>query len=151
MNNSKLVIFLSCLFAATLTAPLVTAAGHGSGGRSFAGRPGMGPGRPGMGMPGRFGMGCLVALEWGCGAVSTDMFISTITMIISITMRMRTMMSSLSVPSAFHGAGGGVRGGARAIRTDIMVMVARTDTAMAMEMHMDMVVAMVMDTARAAG
>jgi len=95
--------------------------------------------------------GCLVALEWGCGAVSTDMIISTITMIISITMRMRTMMSSLSVPSAFHGAGGGVRGGARAIRTDIMVMVARTDTAMAMEMHMDMVMAMVMDTARAAG
>src|SRR5215472_3690232 len=59
MNNSKVVIFLSCLFAATLTAPLVTAAGHGgghggggfSGGHSSAGRPGMGmPGRPGMGM-----------------------------------------------------------------------------------------------------
>jgi len=58
MNNSKVVIFLSCLFAATLTAPLVIAAGHGgghgggfSGGHSFAGRPGMGmPGRPGMGM-----------------------------------------------------------------------------------------------------
>jgi hypothetical protein len=60
MNNSKLVIFLSCLFAATLTAPLVTAAGHGggfSGGHSFAGRPGMGPARPGMGMPGRSEMG----------------------------------------------------------------------------------------------
>jgi hypothetical protein len=62
MKNSKLVIFLSCLFAATFTAPLVTAAarggGHGSGGHSFAGRPGMGMlGRPGMGMPGRFGMG----------------------------------------------------------------------------------------------
>jgi Putative peptidoglycan binding domain len=54
MKNSKLVIFLSCLFAATFTAPLVTAAAHGggfSGGHSFAGRPGMGmPGRPGMGM-----------------------------------------------------------------------------------------------------
>jgi Putative peptidoglycan binding domain len=56
MNNSKVVIFLSCLFAATLTAPPVTAAGHGggggfSGGHSSAGRPGMGmPGRPGMGM-----------------------------------------------------------------------------------------------------
>jgi len=60
MKNSKLVIFLSCLFAATFTAPLVTAAAHGggfSGGHSFAGRPGMGPGRPGMGMPGRPGMG----------------------------------------------------------------------------------------------
>ena len=65
MNNSKVVIFLSYLFAATLTAPLVIAAGHGgghgggfSGGHSFAGRPGMGmPGRPGMGMPGRPGMG----------------------------------------------------------------------------------------------
>jgi hypothetical protein len=48
---------MSCLFAATLTAPLVTAAAHGgghggfSGGHSFAGRPGMGmPSRPGMGM-----------------------------------------------------------------------------------------------------
>jgi putative peptidoglycan binding protein len=65
MNNSKVVIFLGCLFAATLTAPLVTAAAHGgghgggfSGGHSFAGRPGMGmPGRPGMGMPSRPGMG----------------------------------------------------------------------------------------------
>src|SRR5215471_9348237 len=72
MNNSKVVIFLGCLFGATLTAPLVTAAGHGggfsgggfhggggfSGGHSFGGRPGMGmPGRPGMGMPGRPGMG----------------------------------------------------------------------------------------------
>jgi len=61
MKNSKLVIFLSCLFAATFTAPLVTAAarggGHGSGGHSFAGRPGMGPGSPGMGMLGRPGMG----------------------------------------------------------------------------------------------
>src|SRR5260370_30183822 len=54
MKNSKLLIFLSCLFAATFTAPLFTAAAHGggfSGGHSFAGRPGMGmPGRPGMGM-----------------------------------------------------------------------------------------------------
>jgi putative peptidoglycan binding protein len=53
MNNSKVVVFTSCLFAATLTDPLVTAAAHGgfSGGHSFAGRPGMGmPGRPGMGM-----------------------------------------------------------------------------------------------------
>jgi Putative peptidoglycan binding domain len=61
MKNSKLVIFLSCLFAATFTAPVVTAAAHGggfSGGHSFAGRPGMGMlGRPGMGMPGRPGMG----------------------------------------------------------------------------------------------
>jgi hypothetical protein len=62
MNNSKVVIFLGCLFAATLTPPLVTAAAHGgghgggfSGGHSFAGRPAMGmPGRPGMGMR-RFG------------------------------------------------------------------------------------------------
>src|SRR6266480_3325942 len=61
MKNSKVVILLSCLFGATLTAPLVTAASHGggfSGGHSFAGRPGMGmPGRPGMGMAGRPGMG----------------------------------------------------------------------------------------------
>jgi len=55
MNNSKALIFSSCLFAATLTAPLVTAAVHGG---SHAGHPGMGmPGRPGMGMPGRPGMG----------------------------------------------------------------------------------------------
>ena len=53
MNNSKVVIFLSCLFAATLTAPLVTAAVHGGG------HPGMGmPGRPlGMGMPRHPGIG----------------------------------------------------------------------------------------------
>jgi hypothetical protein len=61
MNNSKVVIFLGCLFAATLTPPLVTAGAHGGGfggGHSFAGRPGMGmPGRPGMGMPGHSGMG----------------------------------------------------------------------------------------------
>ena len=65
MNNSKVLISLGCLFAATLTAPLVTAAGHGgghgggfSGGHSFAGRPGMGmPGRPGMGILGRPAMG----------------------------------------------------------------------------------------------
>ena len=64
MNNSKVVIFLGCLFGATLTAPLVTAAGHGggfSGGHSFGGRPGMGmPGRPEMGMLGRPGMGMRV-------------------------------------------------------------------------------------------
>ena len=57
MNNSKVVILLSCLFAATLTVPLVTAAGHGGGGfgggHSSGGHPGMGmPGRPGMGMRG---------------------------------------------------------------------------------------------------
>jgi hypothetical protein len=83
------------------------------------------------------------------------MIISTITMIISTTMNMRTMMSSLSVPSAFRGGGvgGGVRGGARAIRTDIMVMVTRTamDMAMDTDTDMDMVMAMVMDTATAAG
>src|SRR5438128_12672447 len=32
MNNSKLVLFLSCLTAATLAAPVVTAAGRGGGG-----------------------------------------------------------------------------------------------------------------------
>src|SRR6516162_9172111 len=61
MNNSKVVIFLGCLFAAILTAPLVTAAAHGggfSGGHSFAGGPGMGMhGGPGMGMHGGPGMG----------------------------------------------------------------------------------------------
>src|SRR6266568_9558594 len=41
MNNSKLILFLSCLAALTLTAPLVTAAprgsaGHSSGGPRFA-------------------------------------------------------------------------------------------------------------------
>jgi hypothetical protein len=57
MNTSKVVIFLSCLFATTLTAPLVTAAAHGGG---HAGHPGMSmPARPGMGMPGRPGMGML--------------------------------------------------------------------------------------------
>jgi len=54
MNNSKVLIFLSCLFAATLTAPLVTASSF-NGGHSFAGHPGM-VGRPGMGMPGHPGM-----------------------------------------------------------------------------------------------
>jgi hypothetical protein len=57
MKNSKLVIFLSCLFAATLTAPLVTAAPHGGGsrgGHSFASR-------PGMVMRGRSGMGAWAA------------------------------------------------------------------------------------------
>ena len=55
MNTSKVVIFLSWLFATILTAPLVLAAGHGGG---HTGGLGMGmPGRPGMGMPGRPGMG----------------------------------------------------------------------------------------------
>jgi hypothetical protein len=54
MNNSKLVLSLSCFVAVTLAAPLVTAAprgggghgsGHFSGGRHFAST----PGRPGMG------------------------------------------------------------------------------------------------------
>ena len=61
MNNSKVLISLGCLFAATLSAPLVTAAAHGggfSGGHSFAGGPGMGMhGGPGMGMHGGPGMG----------------------------------------------------------------------------------------------
>ena len=61
MKNLKLLIFLSCLVAATFASPLVRAAGHVgggfSGGHSFAGRPGMGMGRPGMGMPSRPGMG----------------------------------------------------------------------------------------------
>src|SRR6516165_7280278 len=58
MNNSKVLIFSSCLFAATLSAPLVTAGAHGGHpGMGMAGHPGMGmPGRPGMGMPGRPGM-----------------------------------------------------------------------------------------------
>src|SRR5438552_3237051 len=51
MNNSKLILSLSCFVAVTLAAPLATAAprggggygGHFSGGRGFAsGRPGMG-------------------------------------------------------------------------------------------------------------
>ena len=52
---------------------------------------------------------------------------------------MRTITSSLSVPSAFHGGGvgAGVLGGARAIRTDIMVMDMAT-TVMAMATVMDM-------------
>jgi Putative peptidoglycan binding domain len=68
MKTSKVLIFLSWLFAATLAAPIVTAAVHGGGfsgahafsgpGMGMPGRPGMGmPGRPGMGMPGRPGMG----------------------------------------------------------------------------------------------
>src|SRR2546421_10301950 len=48
MNNSKLILSLSCFVAVTLASPLATAAprgggGHFSGGRGFAsGRPGMG-------------------------------------------------------------------------------------------------------------
>jgi hypothetical protein len=62
------------------------------------------------------------------------------------------MISSLSVPSAFRGGvGAGVRGGARAIRTDIMVMVTRPATDMDMDMDMVMAMAMVMDTATATG
>jgi len=59
--------------------------------------------------------GCLVALEWACEAVSTGMIVST------VIVSMRTMISSLSATSAFHGGGvgGGVRDGAGAIRTDI--------------------------------
>ena len=67
MNNSKVLIFSSCVFAATLTVPLATASAHGGGhagnagmGMGMPGRPGMGmPGRPGMGMPSRPGMGML--------------------------------------------------------------------------------------------
>ncbi len=50
MNNSKLLVFLSCLFAAILAAPILTAAPRGGGG----GRPGFSGGRPGFsgGRPG---------------------------------------------------------------------------------------------------
>src|SRR6266536_2890726 len=53
MNNSKLLFSLACLVAVMLTAPVLTAAPRGSGGRghhfsSMGARPGMG-GRPGMG------------------------------------------------------------------------------------------------------
>ena len=37
MNNSKLILFLSCLAALTLTAPLVTAAPRGGSGSHFSG------------------------------------------------------------------------------------------------------------------
>ena len=47
MNNSKLLLLLSCLFAAILSAPILTAAPRGGGG--FAGgRPGFSGGRPGF-------------------------------------------------------------------------------------------------------
>ncbi len=54
MNNSKLLLLLSCLFAAILTAPILTAAPRGGGGFSgsrggFSGsRPGFSAGRPGF-------------------------------------------------------------------------------------------------------
>src|SRR5262249_57751717 len=74
MNNSKVVIFLGCLFGATLTAPLVTAAGHGGGfsGGGFHGGGGVwgGPffcGGPGMGVPGRPGKGIASCAGIGVG------------------------------------------------------------------------------------
>src|SRR5438552_2342562 len=46
MNNSKLLLLLSCLFAAILTAPILTAAPRGGG--FSGGRPGFSGGRPGF-------------------------------------------------------------------------------------------------------
>jgi hypothetical protein len=42
MNNPKLILFLSCLAALTLTAPLATAAPRGGGGHHFASMPARG-------------------------------------------------------------------------------------------------------------
>ena len=42
MNNSKLILFLSCLAALTLTASVVTAAPRGSGGHNFGSMPARG-------------------------------------------------------------------------------------------------------------
>src|SRR6266852_3762333 len=42
MNNSKLILFLSCLAALTLTASVATAAPRGSGGHNFASMPARG-------------------------------------------------------------------------------------------------------------
>ena len=45
--NSKLLLFVSCLFVAILTAPILTAAPRGGGGFS-GGRAGFSGGRPGF-------------------------------------------------------------------------------------------------------
>src|SRR2546430_12886795 len=42
MNNSKLILFLSCLAALTLTASVATAAPRGSGGHNFGSMPARG-------------------------------------------------------------------------------------------------------------
>ena len=58
-------------------------------------------------------------------------------------MRMRTMISSLSVPSAFHGGGvgAGVRGRAGAIRTGTTEDMDMATTAIAVATAMDMATA----------
>ena len=63
MNNSKLILFLSCLAALTLTAPLVRAAPRGSGGgHHFASM----PARGGQTFA-RSGMGTWSGQRWGGG------------------------------------------------------------------------------------
>src|SRR5438874_4445604 len=51
MNNSKLILSLSCFVAVTLASPLATAAPRGGGGHGghFSGARGFASGRPGMG------------------------------------------------------------------------------------------------------
>src|SRR5207244_1783741 len=51
MNNSKLILSLSCFVAVTLASPLATAAPRGGGGHGghFSGGRGFASGRPGMG------------------------------------------------------------------------------------------------------
>ena len=61
MNNSKLILSLSCLAALTLTAPLVTAAPRGGGGHHFASTPARG------GQPFARGMGTWNGQRWNGG------------------------------------------------------------------------------------
>jgi len=65
MNNSKLILFLSCLAALTLTAPLVTAAPHGGGAHYSGGRGGHYLGSARSGMYARGGMGTWSGQRWG--------------------------------------------------------------------------------------
>jgi hypothetical protein len=125
MKNSKVVILVSCLFGATLTAPLVRAASHSggfSGGHSLAGRPGMGmPGRPGMSMRSD---GNRHGGDFHHHHDHFDHHEDEDNDVIFI--------GSFGFPSWW--GWGWVLGGAGAIRTDIMVIVTRTDTVMAMDM-----------------
>src|SRR6266536_719447 len=118
MNNSKLILSLSCFVAVTLASPLATAASVAGGAASPRDAPGWAYGADAIGMG-------------GTGAVVTGMA-ATGTTGMGIGVIIMAIMSSLLATSAFQGGGAGAGAAdipmdtATGIRTVITGMAIRT-------------------------